>query len=73
MIAVTVFDGDKARTLSFLKVLFDRGLIAFVAGSDPCRIRFLLPIGGFESVHVDEIMAVFESALSAFLTKKEAT
>ncbi len=43
MIAVTAFQGDRSRTLKFLKHLFDRGLMAFGCGKEPFRLRFLVP------------------------------
>jgi acetylornithine/N-succinyldiaminopimelate aminotransferase len=43
MVAVTALDGTKPKQLALLKSLFGNGLICFGCGSDPYRIRFLLP------------------------------
>jgi acetylornithine/N-succinyldiaminopimelate aminotransferase len=43
MIAFTPFEGKKDQTESFIKKLFNNGLIAFSCGKDPVRIRFLVP------------------------------
>lgn len=43
MVAVTPLDGTKEKQLALLKTLFKNGLICFGCGSDPYRIRFLLP------------------------------
>lgn len=43
MVAVTPLDGTKDKQLALLKTLFKNGLICFGCGSDPYRIRFLLP------------------------------
>lgn len=43
MVAVTPLDGTKDKQLALLKSLFKNGLICFGCGSDPYRIRFLLP------------------------------
>lgn len=43
MIAVTPLDGTKDKQLALLKTLFKNGLICFGCGSDPYRVRFLLP------------------------------
>lgn len=43
MVAVTAFDGTKDKQLALLKTLFKNGLICFGCGSDPYRIRFLIP------------------------------
>lgn len=43
MVAFTPFEGKKEQTESFIKKLFNNGLIAFSCGKDPVRIRFLVP------------------------------
>lgn len=43
MVAVTPLDGSKDKQGALLKSLFKNGLICFGCGSDPYRIRFLLP------------------------------
>lgn len=43
MVAVTPLDGTKDKQIALLKSLFKNGLICFGCGSDPYRIRFLLP------------------------------
>lgn len=43
MVAVTPLDGSKEKQTVLLKSLFKNGLICFGCGSDPYRIRFLLP------------------------------
>ncbi len=43
MVAVTPLDGSKDKQGQLLKSLFKSGLICFGCGSDPFRIRFLLP------------------------------
>ena len=43
MMAFQVFDGSPDKTRATLNALFDNGLIAFVCGGAPFRIRFLPP------------------------------
>ncbi len=43
MVAVTALDGTKEKQTALLKKLFQNGLICFGCGSDPYRIRFLVP------------------------------
>lgn len=43
MVAVTPLDGTKPKQLALLKSLFNNGLICFGCGSEPYRVRFLLP------------------------------
>ncbi len=61
MIAFTVFNGDMQRTKVFLNDLFDAGVITFIAGSNPARVRFLPPIPILEESHIDEAFDVIES------------
>ena len=43
MVAVTPLDGTKEKQIALLKSLFKNGLICFGCGSDPYRMRFLIP------------------------------
>jgi len=43
MVAVTPLDGSKEKQIALLKTMFKNGLMTFGCGSDPYRIRFLLP------------------------------
>lgn len=43
MVAVTPLDGSKEKQTQLLKTLFKNGLICFGCGSNPYRIRFLIP------------------------------
>jgi 4-aminobutyrate aminotransferase-like enzyme len=43
MVAVTPLDGTKEKQLALLKSFYKNGLICFGCGSDPYRIRFLIP------------------------------
>lgn len=43
MVAFTYEDGSQDKTIQFAKKLFDHGLITFIAGSNPIRIRMLPP------------------------------
>lgn len=43
MVAVTPFGGDKNKILKLLKLMFEKGFIAFGCGKNPFRLRFLVP------------------------------
>lgn len=43
MVAVTPLDGSKEKQGLLLKTLFKNGLICFGCGSEPYRVRFLIP------------------------------
>lgn len=65
MLAFTPFDGDPARVKKLLAALFDAGVIAFVAGSEPARVRFLPPVGAIAEADVDAVMGILETTLAA--------
>ena len=60
MIAFEIFQGDMSLTMSFIHALFNNGVIAFVAGSEKKRVRFLLPIGGVENQDIDCVVSLIE-------------
>lgn len=63
MIAFTPFGGDKDRVLKFTYDLFNAGVIAFIAGVKPMRVRFLLPIGAIRNEDIDNACAIIEKCL----------
>ncbi len=63
MLAFTVFRGDKGKTLDFIHRLYDNGVIAFVAGTDPMRVRFLVPIGVITKGDIDSICKIIGKTL----------
>lgn len=64
MLAFTVGDGSMALTKAFCSDLFERGVMAFVAGSAPVRVRFLLPLV-VEPGHIREAFSIIEASLVA--------
>ncbi len=66
MIAFEVGKSNKEDTVKFIKKLYDNGIISFMAGSAPVRVRFLLPLS-MTDAHIDEIFKIIEStALEVF-------
>lgn len=76
MMAFQVHDGSADKTRATLNALFDNGVIAFVCGSNPFRVRFLPPASVMTEEHVDAVCAILESTLvqvaQAFAEKQEA-
>lgn len=70
MLAFTVFEGKAKETLQFVHKLYEKGVIAFIAGSDPTRVRFLLPIVGLSSKDIETIVGIIECALTSNYSKK---
>lgn len=65
MIALTAYGGDAQRTKDFLNRLFDAGVIAFPAGSDPMRVRMLPPLLCLTDHDIDQACDIIEKTLTA--------
>ncbi|MFB6346151.1 MAG: aminotransferase class III-fold pyridoxal phosphate-dependent enzyme [bacterium] len=63
MVACTAFDGSTEKTRDFLQTLYNNGVIAFLAGDEPSRVRFLLPVGAIEREHLNEIAQRIETTI----------
>lgn len=63
MIAFTLLDGNSAQTQKFVHSLFDAGLICFVAGGNPTRVRMLPPIPILTEDDVETVASIIESCL----------
>ncbi len=63
MIAFTPFDGDQARVSQFIQDLFHAGVISFIAGANPARVRFLLPVGVITENDMDQATKIIEETL----------
>lgn len=63
LIGFTVYNGEKEATFSFLRALFEAGVIAFFAGENPTRVRFLPPMGVIKEQEIDIVMHIVESVL----------
>ena len=66
MVAFTLDDGSTEKSNKFLKSLFANGVIAFIAGSRPSRIRFLLPVGAIEEKDCTNVLNILERTLREF-------
>ena len=63
MIAFTPLGGDPDRVARFVQQLFHEGVISFIAGENPTRVRFLIPAGAMTMAHVDAVMQIVEKVL----------
>jgi len=63
MTGCTPLGGDSEKVLALIHRLYDKGLIAFIAGANPMRLRFLLPIGTLQEEHILEAVALLEETL----------
>ncbi len=64
MVAFTPFDGSKEKTRALVQVLFEEGVVSFMAGEGPSRVRFLVPVGAVNADDVDAVMDILERSLA---------
>lgn len=65
MLACTPYAGDPAAVQALCRRLFDHGVIAFIAGGAPTRLRFLPPLPVMTETHIDDILAILASCLTS--------
>lgn len=63
MVAFTPFDGHAPRVIRFVHALFEAGVIGFIAGSHPMRVRFLVPGGAVTEEDIDKVTEIVEHTL----------
>jgi acetylornithine aminotransferase len=54
MIGFTPFDGSETAAKQLVNSLFAAGLMSFMAGGNPTRVRFLIPLGCAQPTHIDQ-------------------
>ena len=63
MIGMTVFGGDTQKSKDFTFKLFENGVLSFIAGAAPTRVRFLIPAGAVTESDIDKACAIIEKTL----------
>jgi 4-aminobutyrate aminotransferase-like enzyme len=63
MIGMTLYGGDLEKSKNFTIKLFQNGVLSFIAGSNPTRVRFLVPMGAIEEHHIDGAIEIIEKTL----------
>jgi 4-aminobutyrate aminotransferase-like enzyme len=63
MISFQIGDSSKEITVKFIKKLYVNGIICFMAGQSPTRVRFLLPLC-LSDEHIDEIFSIIDKTLN---------
>ena len=63
MVAFTPFQGETAKTTECVHALFHAGVISFVAGSNPTRIRFLVPAGAIVKKDIETVVEIIEQVI----------
>jgi acetylornithine aminotransferase len=63
MVALTPFDGSADVASDMVKRLYDHGLMSFMAGGDPSRVRFLMPLGCVTNQDIDAACKIIEDVV----------
>lgn len=63
MIACTPFKGDREKVTQLAQLLFENGVLSFIASESPTRLRFLLPAGGITPHDIDQGAKIIEETL----------
>ncbi|HEY4832105.1 MAG TPA: aminotransferase class III-fold pyridoxal phosphate-dependent enzyme [Waddliaceae bacterium] len=63
MIAFTPLDGEMKRVIQFGYNLFHTGVLSFIAGKDPTRIRLLIPVGVVTHEDINTVTKIIEETL----------
>lgn len=63
MVAFTPFDGSMDKALSLVQRLFQNGVLSFIAGGNPTRIRFLVPVAVTTNDDIDQVTLLLEKSL----------
>jgi acetylornithine/N-succinyldiaminopimelate aminotransferase len=66
MIAFTPLDGSPQKVTQFVQDLFEAGVMGFIAGSNPTRVRFLVPAGAVSPKDIDEVILLIEKTLKVY-------
>lgn len=63
MIAFTPYKGNSENVSKFVQKLFENGVIAFTAGSDPARVRLLIPLLTITEEDIKNVLKIIEETL----------
>ena len=63
MVGMTLFGGNLEKSKEFTFKLFDNGVLSFIAGSNPTRVRFLVPAGAVQDKDLDNVCELIEKTL----------
>lgn len=66
MIAMTPADGSFESAKKLMDIMFEVGVLGFVCGSNPTRIRFLPPPATTTDAHIDEAVRLIDESLKRF-------
>ncbi len=63
MVAFTPFKGTMDNARDLVMRMYDAGLLSFMAGSNPTRVRFLMPLGCVDENQIDLALQIIERTI----------
>jgi acetylornithine aminotransferase len=66
MVGFTPSDGSFEHAKTLMTTMYEVGLLGFVCGSEPTRLRFLPPPIGTSLEHIDDAIRLLEESLKRF-------
>jgi 4-aminobutyrate aminotransferase-like enzyme len=73
MIGFTPFDGSDNAAKQLVNSLFQAGLMSFMAGGNPSRVRFLIPLGCVQPTHIDQACKILSQVIGELAPQLAAT
>jgi acetylornithine aminotransferase len=64
MVALTPFDGSAEKARDMVNRLYKNGLMSFMAGGNPSRVRFLMPLGCVTNQDIDAACEIIETTIA---------
>ena len=64
MVAMTPFDGSASVATEMVKRMYQHGLMAFMAGGNPSRVRFLMPLGCVTEQDINVACDIIETVVA---------
>ena len=58
--------GSPEQAAALMTIMYEKGLLGFVCGSDPTRIRFLPPPVVTSNEHIDDALELLEQSVQQF-------
>lgn len=71
MVALTPFGGTGDDANELARRLFDAGLMSFMAGGNPSRVRFLMPIGCVTNQHIDTACEIIDQVVGEMVQDRK--
>jgi len=70
MVALTPFDGSAEVAKDLAMRLYHAGLMSFIAGGSPYRVRFLMPLGATQTKHIDLACEILDKVVGEMVASR---